>query len=101
DLVVLNQVLEHMPKPAGLLQKLQRRLAPGGRVVLAFPNATSFYARRFEQDWIDWHVPYHLHHFNPRSARIFLERYGWRVERLRTVTPNLWTVLQLRAPNED
>jgi SAM-dependent methyltransferase len=97
DLIVLNQVLEHIPQPERLLAKLAARLKPGGQVGLAFPNSASFYARRFGRSWINWHVPYHLHHFNPRSTRLFFARHGWRVHSLRTITPNLWTVLQLRA----
>jgi 2-polyprenyl-3-methyl-5-hydroxy-6-metoxy-1,4-benzoquinol methylase len=100
DLIVLNQVLEHVPQPDRLLAKLATRLKSGGCVALSFPNSASFYARRFGRDWINWHVPYHLHHFHPRSTRLFLARHGWRVLSMRTITPNLWTVLQLRAPVE-
>jgi len=100
DLIVLNQVLEHIPAPDRLLGKLAGRLKAGGRMVLAFPNSASLYARRFGRDWINWHIPYHLHHFNPRSARLFFARHGWRILSMRTITPNLWTVLQLRAPVE-
>ena len=100
DLIVLNQVLEHIPQPDRLLAKLAPRLKPSGHIVLAFPNSASLYARSFKRDWINWHVPYHLHHFNPRSARFFFLRHGWRILSMRTITPNLWTVLQLRAPVE-
>lgn len=97
DLIVLNQVLEHIPDPLGLLGRLRERLAPGGRLILSFPNAASFYARLFGRRWINWHVPYHLHHFTRRSCRELFRRGGWRVRQLRTITPNLWTVLQCRA----
>lgn len=97
DLIVLNQVLEHIPHPETLLEKLRARLKPGGKLVLSFPNADSIFARFFKRTWINWHIPYHLHHFNPNSARLFLERCGWKVVSLRTITPNLWTVLQFRA----
>jgi SAM-dependent methyltransferase len=97
DLIVLNQVLEHVPQPDRLLVKLATRLRVGGRVALAFPNSASFYARRLGRDWINWHIPYHLHHFNPCSTRLFFARHDWRVLSMRTITPNLWTVLQFRA----
>lgn len=100
DLIVLNQVLEHIPRPARVLSNLAARLRPGGQIVLSFPNAASGFCRWFGRDWINWHVPYHLHHFNPRSAREFFSRHGFRVTSLRTITPNLWTVLQLRALRE-
>lgn len=100
DLIVLNQVLEHIPQPARVLSLLAVRLRPGGQIVLSLPNAASWYCRWFDRDWINWHVPYHLHHFNPRSAKKFFLRHGFRVISLRTITPNLWTVLQLRALRE-
>jgi FkbM family methyltransferase len=100
DLIVLNQVFEHIPQPALLLPKLAARLKPGGRVILSFPNSASVFARRFGREWINWHIPYHLHHFNPASTRRFFKRHGWKVESLRTITPNLWTVLQMRAAVE-
>ena len=100
DLIVLNQVLEHIPQPDRLLAKLAARLKPGGQAALSFPNSASLYARRFGRDWINWHIPYHLHHFNPRSAGLFFARHDWRVLSMRTITPNLWTVLQFRATVE-
>lgn len=100
DLIVLNQVLEHIPQPEELLERFQGMLKPGGKLVLGVPNADSIFARFFKRTWINWHVPYHLHHFTPRSVRLFLERCGWRVSSLRTITPNLWTVLQCRATIE-
>ena len=100
DLIVLNQVLEHVPQPARLLSRLAERLRPGGQMALSFPNSASWFCRWFGRDWINWHIPYHLHHFNPQSARDFLSRNGFRVTSLRTITPNLWTVLQLRALRE-
>ncbi|MCG3768977.1 MAG: Demethylmenaquinone methyltransferase [Nitrosomonadaceae bacterium] len=100
DLIVLNQVLEHIPNPETLLEKLRARLKPGGRVVLSFPNADSIFARFFKRTWINWHVPYHLHHFSSRSAHLFFERCSWKVISSCTITPNLWTVLQSRAAIE-
>jgi SAM-dependent methyltransferase len=100
DLIVLNQVLEHIPHPELLLARFTQLLKPGGKLVLSFPNAGSVFARFFKRTWINWHIPYHLHHFNPRSARKFLERCNWQVRSVRTITPNLWTVLQCRAAIE-
>jgi len=97
DLIVLNQVLEHIPRPEELLEKLRALLKPGGKLVLSFPNANSIFSRVFKRTWINWHIPYHLHHFTPKSARFFLEHCGWKIISLRTITPNLWTVLQFRA----
>jgi 2-polyprenyl-3-methyl-5-hydroxy-6-metoxy-1,4-benzoquinol methylase len=97
DLITLNQVIEHSPDPCGLLKALAARLAPGAHLAVAMPNADSLYRRWFGRRWINWHVPYHLHHFTVHSAQRFFEAQGWHVLERRTVTPNLWTILQLRA----
>lgn len=43
DLVVLGQVLEHVPDPEGVLDEVARVLAPGGVILASVRNATSAY----------------------------------------------------------
>jgi len=97
DLIVLNQVIEHVPDPIALLKLVRARLRPGGKVVLAFPNAGSLNKRISGRQWINWHIPYHLHHYNKTSFPKIAKQAGYEVASMRTITPNLWTVLQLRA----
>jgi SAM-dependent methyltransferase len=60
DLVVLQHVLEHLPDTRGCLRKIAEILAPGGRVVLAYPNVESLGALIFREDWFPWEAPRHL-----------------------------------------
>lgn len=101
DMIVLNQVIEHIPNPDKLLTKLKLYLKPNGKIVLSFPNVNSIYSRLFKNRWINWHIPYHLHHFNESSMRLFLNQNGWRVIKSRTITPNLWTILQFKIMGEE
>lgn len=100
DLIVLNQVIEHVPDPLALLRQLKGRLSPGGAVTLSFPNVDSWQRRWSGNRWINWHVPYHQHHFNMRAFTLLATKAGYRVGRARSITPNLWTLLQLRAMGE-
>lgn len=100
DLIVLNQVIEHVPEPQALLECVKDRLAPDGRFILSFPNAGSWARVMSGTRWINWHVPYHQHHFNKRSFALLAKRAGFRVVRARTITPNLWTLLQIKALSE-
>lgn len=97
DLVVLNQVIEHVPAPDQTLIRIRSRLKAGGRVVLVFPNVRSLWCRLSGERWINWHAPYHLHHFCRDGFAQMAVRCGYRIRSARTITPNLWTILQLRA----
>jgi 2-polyprenyl-3-methyl-5-hydroxy-6-metoxy-1,4-benzoquinol methylase len=97
DLIVLNQVIEHIPDPGEAIEALKERLNPAGRVVLVFPNRRSLWQKLSGLKWINWHIPYHLHHFDAASFRLFARRHGYDVVRQKTITPNIWTILQLQA----
>lgn len=97
DLIVMNQVIEHLPDPDKGLRELKARLAPNGRMVLVFPNTASLWRRLSGSRWINWHIPYHLHHFDRKHFERMVRRCGLQVVRSRTITPNVWTLLQLRA----
>ncbi|MGD2170988.1 MAG: class I SAM-dependent methyltransferase [Gammaproteobacteria bacterium] len=97
DLIVLNQVIEHIPEPDRTLEIIHKRLEPNGRVILIFPNVNSLWCRLSGLRWINWHVPYHQHHFTLASFTRMARRCGFRVTRSRTITPNGWTILQILA----
>jgi SAM-dependent methyltransferase len=97
DLIVMNQVIEHLPDPDQALQVLSERLTTLGRMVLVFPNTASLWRRLFDSRWINWHVPYHLHHFDRHGFERMVQRCGLEIVQSRTITPNVWTLLQLRA----
>lgn len=97
DLIVMNQVIEHLPDPDEGLCELKARLTPKGRMVLVFPNTSSLWRRLSGTRWINWHIPYHLHHFDYQHFEKMAQRLGLKVVRSRTITPNVWTLLQLRA----
>lgn len=97
DLIVLNQVIEHIPEPEKTLKLIRSRLAENGRVILVFPNINSIWSKLSGERWINWHIPYHLHHFSKKTFVQMAERCGYYVERTRTITPNIWTLMQLRA----
>ncbi|MFI5354965.1 MAG: class I SAM-dependent methyltransferase [Desulfobaccales bacterium] len=90
DVVVLSNVLEHSTDPVAMLAQVRRLLQPGGEVWISCPNAESLWRRVFGRGWVNWHVPYHLWHFSPRTLEGVLERAGFRLTALKTFTPALW-----------
>lgn len=97
NLIILNQVIEHMPDPDFVLEELYKRLAPMGRIILALPNRNSLWRHIVGNRWINWHIPYHQHHFDHKSFVKMAKNCGLEVKFSRTITPNIWTFLQLRS----
>ena len=96
DLIVMNQVIEHIPEPDKCIKIIKGRLSKHGRIIFVFPNRKSLWQRITGIKWINWHIPYHLHHFDKKSFQIMLENGGLKVTNTKTITPNVWTILQIR-----
>ena len=97
DLIVLNQVIEHIPEPDLLLQKLRNNLTKKGLIIISIPNVNSFWRFLFREKWINWHVPYHLHHFNKKNFIKMIDKCGLKIIKSRSITPNIWTLMQIRT----
>ncbi len=100
DLIILNQVIEHVPDPSLLISELSNLMSDSGRIIIGCPNNKSVFAKLFTNQWINWHTPYHLHQFNKKSLKIFIKSIGLEITSIKTITPNLWTILQMRSLNE-
>lgn len=97
DAIVLSHVIEHVHDPGLHLRECLRVMRPGGRLVLLTPNGESWGHRRFGPDWRGLEPPRHLHIFAPGTIRTVLEREGWRVDQVRTLTQGARTILSLSA----
>jgi len=70
---VLGDVIEHLPDPAGALDRIASLLRPGGVVYMALPNAGSAVARALGPRW--WSViPTHVQYFSRPSLFTLLRR---------------------------
>lgn len=95
DVVVLSQVLEHALDPTAMLRQVHRLLAPGGEVWISCPNIDSWAARVFGRYWVNWHVPFHITHFDSRNLARVAEAAGFRVCEQSQDTPGLWVALSI------
>jgi SAM-dependent methyltransferase len=90
DVIVMSNVLEHFLDFRRALEDVRRLLAAKGEVWISLPNSRSWLRRRFGRAWINWHVPFHIVHFSPKTLKKALEEAGFEVVRQKQVTPALW-----------
>ena len=103
DVVICNDVIEHMPDHAGFLRDIQRHIAPGGMLVGSIPNVR-YYENMFqfllEKDWHyrDFGIldRTHIVFFTAKSLRKTLERAGFRVVCLRGINSGRHGGMSLR-----
>jgi SAM-dependent methyltransferase len=80
--VIFWHSLEHLRQPAAALDHAANLLVPGGRLVVAVPNAGSVQARVFGDRWFALDLPRHLVHLRPAPLLSKIEALGLRVERV-------------------
>jgi hypothetical protein len=76
--LVLQDVLEHLLDPVGLLRALAARAAPRCQIFCSFPCKDSSPARRQREAWPMLRPFGHLHYFSRRSADLMLANSGWQ-----------------------
>jgi len=69
DVIVLLDVIEHLPDPHGTLTLCKRYLNPGGVIVITTGDFSSLYARLAGPNWRLMTPPQHLWFFTPESIR--------------------------------
>lgn len=81
DLVILSQVLEHIPDPLKLLQMIIKLLKQGGILTIAVPNVDSILVKILkDKDNSCLWVPEHLIYFSKRGLFALLERAGFTIK---------------------
>jgi 2-polyprenyl-3-methyl-5-hydroxy-6-metoxy-1,4-benzoquinol methylase len=89
DVVICNDVIEHLPDYSSFLSRIGKYLAPGGMIVGSIPNVrfyTNMFQYMLEKDWYytDWGIldRTHLAFFTEKSLRRTLEHHGYKVVQL-------------------
>jgi SAM-dependent methyltransferase len=81
DVILSQDVIEHVAEPWDFLRTLQRSLAPGGRVALGTPNAEAIDLRDPEQSVHALHQPYHRHILSKRALLGLGAELKWQLVR--------------------
>jgi 2-polyprenyl-3-methyl-5-hydroxy-6-metoxy-1,4-benzoquinol methylase len=94
DLVIMNQLIEHVRDPVDVLRRVARALAPAGHLFLETPNVDSLDARLFRRRyWGGYHLPRHFHLFDTAALARLVTRAGLvTVTQKPLVCPQFWII---------
>ncbi len=83
DVVSLWYVIEHFPQLHPVLSCLSTITSPGGILAFSTPNASGVSARLSLTDFLENSPDDHYTLWSPRSAKLILKKYGFKVLRTR------------------
>lgn len=78
DVILMSQVIEHLPDPVRALRRAARWLGAGGKIILTTPNASSLAFRYFGSRWFPLEAPRHLFLFDPDTISLLAATAGLR-----------------------
>jgi 2-polyprenyl-3-methyl-5-hydroxy-6-metoxy-1,4-benzoquinol methylase len=92
DVIVMNQVIEHLDDPAAVVKRAFDLLKPGGILMLETPSVDAWDARWFRKRyWGGWHTPRHWTIYTPQTLSLLLQRSGFEVVEVQHIlSPNFW-----------
>ena len=81
DLILMNQVLEHLWEPEKVFKKFSSILKTRGFIFIETPNPNCF-SRKIQGNkfWGGWHRPRHLNLFSKTSFILFLNKFNYTLE---------------------
>ena len=88
DVIVMWDVLEHLPNPQDFVAKIYRLLKKDGILALTTGDIGSFFARHRGEKWRLIHPPTHLHYFSKKSITRLLSNYSFNI--LKISYPGYW-----------
>lgn len=79
DLIILQQVIEHVFSPYDVLKKLYDSLNYGGILTIETPTSECLDLKLFKSRyWGGFHIPRHFNIFNEKNMVIMLEQIGFK-----------------------
>ncbi|MFR1708044.1 MAG: methyltransferase domain-containing protein [Clostridium sp.] len=79
DVITLFEVIEHLWSPKEDLKKINSLLNVGGILVIATPNLTSLFCRKYKEFNMFWYMHCHLTFFSREVLALYLEECGFEI----------------------
>lgn len=88
DVVTLWDVVEHLPQPSVILERVKDLVKPGGYLILTFPDIGSPSAKLLGRFW-PFLSSVHLYYFTKKTMRKTLKKHGFEMLHTRPHTQKL------------
>ncbi|HET6400112.1 MAG TPA: class I SAM-dependent methyltransferase [Candidatus Kapabacteria bacterium] len=82
DVIVMREVIEHLPHPIASLQTIHKWLRPGGVLFMATGNYDCPERKLRGADWFYFMPEGHLYYFSNRTMAKYLRKAGFRTVRV-------------------
>lgn len=82
DIIVINQVLEHLYSPYKTLKEINRIIKKGGLLILGVPNIDSYGMKVCKSYSGILDIPRHLYHFSISTLKKMLLKSGFKIEKI-------------------
>lgn len=86
NVITLRHVFEHFQEPKKELRRLAELLAPGGALVMSFPNYQSFARMIFKERWPGFDAPRHYFVYSPKNIALLAQQCGLKVNRIKYIS---------------
>lgn len=96
DLIIMNDLLEHVPDPVATLMIASSFLRKNGILFIATPNISSLLARASGRRWLHLKPDEHIYYFSEGTIRKMLMKTGFQVLRIQSIgrVRNLGTAVE-------
>lgn len=81
DLIVMNNLIEHVIDPIKEMEKAYSLLKPGGYILLETPNTDCWDYAVANRCWGSLHVPRHTYLFSSSSIKLLAKKTGFKIIR--------------------
>jgi len=79
DLIICQQIIEHLHDPFGFVKRIRQWLAPDGVLIIETPGIDSVDRKIFKGCWGGYHIPRHFYLFSEKAIGLLLEKAGFKV----------------------